>query len=774
MRSVFWVCLLLVSFVWAADSVTVAPAAASTAVLDSAPVFAAPPSPYAELEQIPSSQFQNVVVRSERALKNAADSSLPQMTRDFAKAAYYFYNDMWDSAYAAYDALRNADSTLFGEVVLRMARSKYHLGDYKGMRKTLKLAKRLEKDDSWKRKSARLRIEAAMADSKLSDRAHSDSLKVFLSKYPKSPDAEALKYRYAQYQEKFKHAKVAKQYYIKLLTSKTSYKDSAYVALRRLRKVRGVTETLPEMVAYAKMACAKDEAKVCLSLLDSIQIIDAKLVEKNPESIVPPPDDSLLLPLPPSTLDRDTRITLWEKRAVILRTLKREEESIEQFRYLLDSVEARPLWIQSTLRMLRKDAKKNEEEIRMMDSLLQDANEFSKENANNLWVRGLEHEQQQNYDSALVCYGQLTHKRFGKNPKRQWAKFRMGFVYFKQEKWNEAVQAFTEASQEQFLWSGSAARMFLGDAYMKLGKDSLARAAYLDCIRDFPLAYYAHRSRVKLEEHKLMLPNNIPFAHGVEMSPEQTLEWIRSGQKITRTDTTYNPERYQRIKKLFLYGFADEAFAVYDEARKKNYKRLDFLYEYGQLFYEMGETAAGYRLARQFQSNVDRRRLMTPPISVLHFLYPVPYKEQVRYHSGERIDPFFVYSVMRQESIFNFQIASPVGACGLLQIMPKTGERLAKLEQIENFDPKQLFNAYLNIRLGIRYLVDLKAEYNDDYMYVLGNYNAGPTPTKRWQAAGEGLPWDIRVEDISYWETRDYVKRVMGNYWIYQEIYDKL
>ena len=71
-------------------------------------------------------------------------------------------------------------------------------------------------------------------------------------------------------------------------------------------------------------------------------------------------------------------------------------------------------------------------------------------------------------------------------------------------------------------------------------------------------------------------------------------------------------------------------------------------------------------------------------------------------------------------------------------------------------------------------VVDLKAEYNDDYMYVLGNYNAGPKPTKRWQAAGQGKPWDIRAEEISYWETRDYVKRVMGNYWIYQEIYEGL
>lgn len=733
-----------------------------------------PVNPYVDLEQVAPNRFQDVVVRYERVKAASEDQSLPKDIRDFARAAQYFYKEDWDSAYASYDALRGRDTALDGAVILRMAKAKFQLKDFAGMRKALSMNKKLEKNASWDRQASRMRIEAAMADTTLSDHAHADSLKAFIDKYPKTDDASALKYRYAQYLEQFKQQKEAKRIYMQLLTSSTSYKDSAFAAIRRLRKVRGTPESLAEKVAYAKMACAKDEAASCLSLLDSIHILDSIQLVKSPESAVALPEDSLQSKLPVSTLDMDTRIALWEKRAVALRGLKREEESIKQFRFLLDSVEMRPLWIQSTLRLLRNNSSKYAKEIKTLDSLLTDVSKYSKENANNLWVRGFEYEQNQKYDSAVVCYKQLAHKRFKNNVKRQWAKFRIGFVLFKQEKWNEAVEAFIDASMEPFTWSASGARMFLGDAYMKLGKDSLAREAYLDCIRDFPLAYYAHRSRLKLSEYKLMDAANVPYAHGIPMSPEQTLAWIRESQKMGKPDATYSPERYNRIRTLFLYGFSDQAFALYDEARKKNAKRLDFLYEYGKLFYEVGETAAGYRLARQFQNNIDRRRLMAPPIDVLHYLYPVPYRDQVKFHSGERIDPFFVYSVMRQESIFNFEIASPVGACGLLQIMPATGKMLAKLENIENFDPKQLYNAYMNIRLGIRYLVDLKAEYKDDYMYVLGNYNAGPKPTKRWQAAGQGLHWDIRAEEISYWETRDYVKRVMGNYWIYQEIYDSL
>ena len=735
---------------------------------------AVPENPYAGLEQIASADFHNRVVRADRAKKSMDDTTLAANVRDYAKAAYFYYTENWDSAYAAYDALRARDPKLESEVVLRMARSRFNQGDFPGMRSALGLGKKFEKGAAFAKTAARLRVEAALADSSLKESSRADSLKAFLDKYPKGDDAAVLKYRYAVYLEQNKQQKQAKRLYMQLLATSTPYRDSAFVAVRRLRSVQAAPESLAEKVAYAKMACAKDEASSCMRLLDSIAIMDRDMVQSQPETAVAPAADSLQALLPASTLDMNTRIVLWEKRGNALKALNRNDEAARQFKFLVDSVEARPVWIQAALRLLRSAPAKNTKEIRRLDAMLQDASQFSKENANNLWVKGFEYEQKENYDSAVVCFKKLANPRFKNNVKRQWAKFRIGFIYFKQEKWAEAEQAFIDATKEPFLWSGSGARMFLGDTYMKLGKDSLAREAYLDCIRDFPLAYYAHKSRMKLVENKLMSASEVPYARGIAMSPEETLAWVRNIQKNEKPDPTYTPERYNRIKTLFQYGFSDEAFALYDEARKKNAKRLDFLYEYGKLFYDMGEIAAGYRLARQFQAQIDRRKLMAPPIDVLHYLFPVPYTDQVKFHSGSRIDPFFVYSVMRQESIFDYQITSPAGACGLLQIMPATGKMLAKQESLETFDPSQLYNPYMNIRLGIRYLVDLKAQYSDDYMYVLGNYNAGPKPTKRWQAAGEGKPWDIRAEEISYWETRDYVKRVMGNYWIYQEIYDEI
>jgi soluble lytic murein transglycosylase len=125
---------------------------------------------------------------------------------------------------------------------------------------------------------------------------------------------------------------------------------------------------------------------------------------------------------------------------------------------------------------------------------------------------------------------------------------------------------------------------------------------------------------------------------------------------------------------------------------------------------------------------------------------------------------------MRQESIFDDQIKSPAGAIGLMQIMPYTGEALALQEQIPNFDKKMLRNPLMAIRLGIRYLKDLWDDFGDP-RWVLANYNAGPGPARRWKKLGKGKEYEVQVEEVSYWETRDYIKKVMGNYWVYKALY---
>lgn len=725
-----------------------------------------------EQEAVVPSEFQNKVIRAEYMQHIAEDSSANETVREFAKAASLFYSGKWDEADAAYETLLNKDKALNGNILLRKAKIKFNRKDYAGMREILAKSATELTSSNFEQTALFLRTEASIIDTALNDKDKADSIEAYLNKYQKGERSTALRFQYAKLSEAIGNKKNAKKAYLRVLAAGGDKADSSFAAVRRLRDSDTKEETLQEKWAYAKLACNNAPAEECLALIDSVIAMDiATAPAKNDSATLENAEDSLLNRLPPSNFDLDTRKTIWEKRAVALRGAGRDEESYRQFRFLIDSVEAKALWINSSLKLLRKDETRNEAAIAELDKRLAEANKFGKENANNLWLRGFEFEQKKKYTKAIECYKQLANAKFGSNNRRQWAMFRVGLVYIKMEKYAEAEKAFLEAKKLPFTWSASGARMFLGDAYMAQGKDSLAREAYLDCIKDFPLGYYAHRSRLKLEENKLLPREQIPYVHGVEMSEADAINWVKKQQS---KKGSYSVDAYKKVEKLLQYGFADEAIEMFQSEFSKNSKRLEFLFAYGNLFTNYGETALAYRMARAFQNNIARGVLADAPVSVLRFLYPVPYKSQVLKYAGTSIDPYFVYSVMRQESIFDFQIASPVGARGLLQIMPATGKNLANLEQIENFNPDMLYNGYMNIRLGIRYLIDLKREYKDDYMYVLGNYNAGPKPTKRWQAAGEGLPWDIRAEDVSYWETRDYVKRCMGNYWIYTEIYDSL
>ncbi len=104
-----------------------------------------------------------------------------------------------------------------------------------------------------------------------------------------------------------------------------------------------------------------------------------------------------------------------------------------------------------------------------------------------------------------------------------------------------------------------------------------------------------------------------------------------------------------------------------------------------------------------------------------------------------RIDPALVLAVMHTESGYYNFARSSVGALGLMQIMPATGEMLAREAGIPWSGPDMLFEPALNLRLGTRYLALLHARYGN-WTRALAAYNWGPGAIDRRQAEGEGLP----------------------------------
>lgn len=143
------------------------------------------------------------------------------------------------------------------------------------------------------------------------------------------------------------------------------------------------------------------------------------------------------------------------------------------------------------------------------------------------------------------------------------------------------------------------------------------------------------------------------------------------------------------------------------------------------------------------------------------------------------LDRTFVLALIRQESSFNPFTISPVGALGLMQVMPTTAEEVCKKSAITFEKEKLLSDPIYNVKVGSLYLIDRIEGFKGSYIMAAAAYNAGPAPVLRWlkengdprgMSREELINW---IEAISYPETRTYVKRVLANLWVYQTILAK-
>src|SRR5688500_7148345 len=118
---------------------------------------------------------------------------------------------------------------------------------------------------------------------------------------------------------------------------------------------------------------------------------------------------------------------------------------------------------------------------------------------------------------------------------------------------------------------------------------------------------------------------------------------------------------------------------------------------------------------------------------------------------------------MRQESAFRPDVGSPVGARGLMQLMPDTAQRVAALIGQPTIGTSLHAPAY-NVRLGTAYLRRLLDTFSGNLVVSVAAYNAGPRAANQWLGGSKDLALDLFVSRIPFDETRTYVERVIANY----------
>ncbi len=135
-----------------------------------------------------------------------------------------------------------------------------------------------------------------------------------------------------------------------------------------------------------------------------------------------------------------------------------------------------------------------------------------------------------------------------------------------------------------------------------------------------------------------------------------------------------------------------------------------------------------------------------------------------------------VHAITRQESQFAQNAISHAGATGLMQLMPGTAREEAERAGMSYMNASLINDADYNIRLGSNHIERLVARYNGSYPLAFAAYNAGPGNVNKWlRANGDprtgAIGWLEWIEKIPFFETKNYVHRVVENAAVYEQLH---
>jgi soluble lytic murein transglycosylase-like protein len=192
------------------------------------------------------------------------------------------------------------------------------------------------------------------------------------------------------------------------------------------------------------------------------------------------------------------------------------------------------------------------------------------------------------------------------------------------------------------------------------------------------------------------------------------------------------------------------------------------------VYFKRGERANhAVRFAEPLWKNVPADYLLElAPREMVELLYPAPYADALRQFAPQKgVDPRFILAIARQESRFQPEAKSIAAARGLLQFIPSTAQTIAaqlgrrELQQDELYDPRTA------ILFGAQYMGNLFKQFPDMPQAVAASYNGGEDNVARWVARARANDPDRYVLEIGFTQSKDYVYKVLPNYWTYQALY---
>lgn len=378
--------------------------------------------------------------------------------------------------------------------------------------------------------------------------------------------------------------------------------------------------------------------------------------------------------------------------------------------------------------------------------------------------------------SALRAYGEFP-RLYPDSPRAQEASFRSGLLLYKQAQYEEAISAFVRArSLADDSDAAARARLWLAKAQQATGNPGEALAILEDLAGDDTLNYYSLRAAALLGSP---LPSaargalDVTKVPGIDWSAIDAWadSWL-SPPPAALTPAFMSDPRWARAKALLDLQLPKEASLELESLLDAYGATSSGLYALTRAFYPLGLTHVSARAATRLLAALPEPTIRAAPSDLLRLAYPIDYAPVVQATARRTgVSPLLLLAVIRQESFFDPRAGSSAGALGLTQVVSSTADQIAAdLDLQGEFSDEDLYRPTVSILFGGHYLSQQLEAFDGELAEALAAYNAGPGSASSWASAAANDD-DLFLEQVSFDQTRAYVKLVTENLAAYDALY---
>ena len=326
------------------------------------------------------------------------------------------------------------------------------------------------------------------------------------------------------------------------------------------------------------------------------------------------------------------------------------------------------------------------------------------------------------------------------------------------------------------------AYLWIGKAQEKLGEAASAEKSWQQSLLADPNGYYSLRAQdILLKRQPFESPPSIDLDIDLQQERKDAEVWMRltfglpAETDFSGPGTLAQDARFIRGTELWELGMYNEARLEFESLREAVKSNPADSFRLANHLLDIGLYRTAIFAAREVLTlaGLDSQSAsLTAPAYFNHVRYGLYYRdliipEEERYG----MDPLFMFSVIRQESLFEGFVRSSAGARGLMQVIPTTGAQIAgELNWPPFYTEDDLYRPNVSIRFGTYYLDKNRDLLGGSIYGSLAAYNGGPGNALVWQELAGNDP-DLFLEVVRFQETRDYIRYIYEIYSTYRTIY---